>query len=936
MKPYVKNRFVAGELDPAFHGQTQLEIYPQGLAQAENWFVDFRGGIMSRPGTAFANAVPTDNQAIRLFRFHSIDPDEFDILLIFGDEYIRFMRGGDYLLDNAVAITSLTNASPAVLTATAHGLETGDWVYLETAGMTEVNQRYFQITKLDADTVSLQNLFGADLDTGDFAAFTSGTFSRVSTLATPYSAEDLARLSVDQRFNFLNLYHPDYPEQVLERLLVPEGTPLTHQWTLTAAGYTSTLGRPTGLTSTPSAAGTASIGYIVTAVDYEGVESLPSVMKIETASVNFTSEAGSLALNWTRVPGARYYNVYRTLVLPGAADMSRAQQVGFIGRAFGTKLVDNNIIPDFTQSPPLRRRPFENGVVEIIDVTAEGSGYSETASTASITTSTGSGFIGYPVVVGGKIVAVVILDGGSDYLDTDTVVFSGGGGSGATADIVQVSPADGNNPATAAIFQGRRIYGGTRNSPMTITGSRPQGQFSNFDVSFIPLSSDAFSYTLDASDIEPIKFLLPVDDALMLFTSSEVRRLVPETGRSVSAVSAATELELANVIIGNLPPLSINNDVLIATDKGSAILALVFSQYTPKRFPQDISVLSGHLFKKSLVALDWAKEPFNLIYAVRDDGRMLLCTYAREHEVFGWCPQRTQGFFRDVCVVQEGLESRAYFVVERFVQGSWRRYIEYGARRNTNPADCYFGVDCGVSYQGSAPATPATLTLSAGEYIFHTDSSTFTSDMVGWKIRGNGGRFTITEYQSNLSVKVTMQEPSNDLPLPTDDVMLKERFPIGWMLCEPFTEVTGLDHLEGRTVTILGDGNVFPDQVVVGGKITLSHAVTSVVVGLSYRCVGKTLSLSDPSTIIDGKVKRYSGVAVRQNETRGLKLGTVLASLYELKETPTNYDEPIHLETGVRYISISSSVTRDDGLYFVQEYPLPASVLGLVIDAEAG
>jgi hypothetical protein len=207
--------------------------------------------------------------------------------------------------------------------------------------------------------------------------------------------------------------------------------------------------------------------------------------------------------------------------------------------------------------------------------------------------------------------------------------------------------------------------------------------------------------------------------------------------------------------------------------------------------------------------------------------------------------------------------------------------------------------------------------------------------MVGWVIRGNGGRFLITSYTSATRVDIQVVEASENLPDPTADVAASELFKRGWRVSEFRAEIDGLDHLEGREVSILADGSVQPRQIVSGGKIVLAAPASQVFAGLPYRCIGKTLSLTDRSEVIDGMRKRYAGVAVRLTESRGMKFGTSLAALYAMKESPVLWGEPIPLSKGVHYVSVSSGAVRDDGLYFVQDDPLPAALLGLVIDAEA-
>jgi hypothetical protein len=59
--------------------------------------------------------------------------------------------------------------------------------------------------------------------------------------------------------------------------------------------------------------------------------------------------------------------------------------------------------------------------------------------------------------------------------------------------------------------------------------------------------------------------------------------------------------------------------------------------------------------------------------------------------------------------------------------------------------------------------------------------------------------------------------------------------------------VTGLTHLEGKTVKVVGDGAVLLDRVVASGQITLERSVVSVRIGLEYDATLKTMPISQDS-----------------------------------------------------------------------------------------
>src|SRR5690606_29361625 len=140
----------------------------------------------------------------------------------------------------------------------------------------------------------------------------------------------------------------------------------------------------------------------------------------------------------TAVAGAVHYRVYRTQVVPVGADITRSQPLGFVGISFGPEFVDNNIVPNYSETPPLYQNPFADGAIEYIQVTSGGSGYTRTS---TVSATVGTGFIGQAVVNdSGTLLAIAVIKGGSGY--TSSTVISVSGGSGATV-VVDLTPATG-------------------------------------------------------------------------------------------------------------------------------------------------------------------------------------------------------------------------------------------------------------------------------------------------------------------------------------------------------------------------------------------------------------------------------------------------------------------------------------------------------------
>lgn len=151
------------------------------------------------------------------------------------------------------------------------------------------------------------------------------------------------------------------------------------------------------------------------------------------------------------------------------------------------------------------------------------------------------------------------------------------------------------------------------------------------------------------------------------------------------------------------------------------------------------------------------------------------------------------------------------------------------------------------------------------------------------------------------------------------------------------TTITGLSHLEGKTVAVLGNGNVMNNKVVTGGQITLEEACTKVQVGLPYTCDIETLRPSIPNEPILSRQKNVSEVSIQVKDTRGVSVGPDSTELIEIKQRTTEmYGSAIALFTGIQSISITPEWNDRGSVFIRQSYPLPATVLSIMPEVTIG
>lgn len=158
---------------------------------------------------------------------------------------------------------------------------------------------------------------------------------------------------------------------------------------------------------------------------------------------------------------------------------------------------------------------------------------------------------------------------------------------------------------------------------------------------------------------------------------------------------------------------------------------------------------------------------------------------------------------------------------------------------------------------------------------------------------------------------------------------------VTYSFATPSATLTGLGHLEGATVAIVGDGAVYPAQEVSGGQVVLSAAVTTAWAGLPYTCTGETLPLDlllRTGTVQDMQ-KGWLKLFVRVYQSVGVVLN---GEQIPFRQSGQFMDEGVPLFTGKRAIVAPAMEDGEATVTFVQPQPLPATLLSLSGVVELG
>lgn len=153
------------------------------------------------------------------------------------------------------------------------------------------------------------------------------------------------------------------------------------------------------------------------------------------------------------------------------------------------------------------------------------------------------------------------------------------------------------------------------------------------------------------------------------------------------------------------------------------------------------------------------------------------------------------------------------------------------------------------------------------------------------------------------------------------------------------TTISGLSHLEGKTVNILADGAVHPQRVVTGGAITLDQEASKVQVGLPITADLQTLPIAAQidGSFGQGRYKNVNKAWLRVFRSSGIFIGPDADKLTEAKQRTT---EPYGTAPALKSEEIPLMLTpswSDSGQVFVrQSDPLPLTIVSLTAEVALG
>lgn len=480
------------------------------------------------------------------------------------------------------------------------------------------------------------------------------------------------------------------------------------------------------------------------------------------------------------------------------------------------------------------------------------------------------------------------------------------------------------------------------------------------------------SFILGTSATSALEFNIASDQAnrILWMVGAETYMAVGTPGSEyrVSGGSADEAITPTNVSVkptsfngvADIRPLRLDSYVLFAQRNKKTVRSYEYDALRDGYTSPDRTLLADHIGKSGLKQFSYTAGTPNIIWAIRNDGRMLGLTFDPAQQVVAWHPHKTNGSYLSAATIPEADgDDELWTCVERTVGGVTKRYIEYTPNVPEIPVfeDYFTGEDnketdetewltdlwnvqrtmiysdCALTYDGRDAATVGltiTGSLTTGSAVTVTASAAFfTSQMATDRRRiqtPDGGQIEITGFTSSTVV--------------TGNVLYDleaSSFAIGsWYYMA--RSITGLSHLEGLTVKVLADGGTTPDPTVSSGSITLDEDAGYVIIGLGYKGIGKTQSIEGGSQqgIAQTKPRIIDMLGVQMRASLGTKFGT---SLYDMEAPPYREVEevagrPPRLLDSAIDVPIPDNWDDNKNLFWLHDTPTPSNIQLLVIQTE--
>ena len=517
------------------------------------------------------------------------------------------------------------------------------------------------------------------------------------------------------------------------------------------------------------------------------------------------------------------------------------------------------------------------------------------------------------------------------------------------------------HPSCVTFFEQRLVFAGTTDQPQAIFFSK-SGDYENMDANIggTIADDDAIIYTIASNQVNAIRFMTATRTLIIGTAGGE---FTVSGGGTDSAVTPTNILikKQSNHGAANVDAIAVGNATLFLQRAKRKIRELAYNFDVDGYIAPDMTILAEHISEGGLTQIAYQQEPNQIVYGVRGDGELVGLTYQREQQVTAWHRHIFGGRFGNatITVTDYANIANGTRIVLTKADGTTTTFtsatssttgkFHTATSNNQTATNLKTLIDADSDFTATVSSNVVTITetspLSTG---FLTVTSLDDSTRLAKTNEGKAVCESVaviptddTEYQVYVIVKRTINGATRRFVEILNVFDFDETDNTSFNFLDSAlsysgsaaTTISGLDHLEGQTVSILADGATHPDKTVSSGSVTLDRSSTNVKIGLAYTSLLQTMRLNAGSQngTSQGKTKRIYDITVRMFETIGVEVGPDLSNMERIpfRSSADLMDEGIPPFTGDKEVEFRGNYETDGFIYVRQRQPLPFTILSL-------
>lgn len=510
---------------------------------------------------------------------------------------------------------------------------------------------------------------------------------------------------------------------------------------------------------------------------------------------------------------------------------------------------------------------------------------------------------------------------------------------------------------------------------------------------------NAIDLAVASGDINVIFEAESLRELITLTAGKEFKTAAGVAGETLTPTTSETRPTTAHGA-ARVKPAQAYNAVLFVQRDGRTVRELAYAIEADGYKARSLMWRAEHMLRRGAPAdantvrqLAFQQEPWSSLWVCDELGSFFSLIYAPEQDLYGWAPHDAGAsaadlaagrgaLCRSLAVIPYAGYDQLWAVFKRTVNGATLYSVEFMEVRLDwdDRVENAFHLDCGLTLdntgENESGSGSCTLTPGSGATTKGQTGVTFTAGAAVFA-SGDVGRFILYHYKAppgdyrgrdatddtRLKGKVILRGGIDletgfvlwlsalaEVTAYTDSTHVTctvwDAFPslaaiaaADWRFS--VTTISGLDHLEGETVQVVGDGAPQTEKTVASGAITLDSPACTVHAGLGYDGFVVPLVTDAGSRMGTalGKIQRQHRIDIALLKSMGGKvfaLGSEATEQIPYRRAQDRMDLRLQPFTGFKEVPLGGSAVRDPKFAIQQDVPLPFCLAAVVPHQNVG